>query len=180
MVGLYLKLQPPRQLTMLNTLSNLINKKENRINGKDLREACGSFATGVTVISTKHKNHEHGMTANAFMSISLDPALIAISISKNAKMLDLIKKAGRFAVSILPEGQTTTAMHFAGKPNDEITKPFIEIDGLPVIDGAMTYFTTNTYKKVDAGDHVIFIGEVKEMNTDPSKSPLIFHNGKFL
>ncbi|MBL0372277.1 flavin reductase family protein [Rhizobium sp. KVB221] len=143
------------------------------------RNACGGFATGVTVITTKLGDTEHGMTANAFMSISLDPPLIAISIAKKTRMLDYITKSGRFAVSILASGTEATAMHFAGRPDDNVIDPLRQLGGLPVAREACSVFTAEVEQRVDAGDHVIFVGRVQQMQANPDIIPLIFHRGRF-
>lgn len=143
------------------------------------RNACGSFATGVTIITTRDGDTEHGMTANAFMSISLDPPLIAISIAKTAKMLGHIRSAGRFAVSILPEGFEKLALHFAGRPDDSIRDPLVAFDGLPVPRDACVVFANDLHAEFDAGDHVIFLGRVTGMHHDPETPPLLFHKGRF-
>src|SRR5262245_472400 len=95
-------------------------KAMSEIDPRQFRDACSRFGTGVTVVSTHSEGADHGMTANAFMSISLDPPLIAISIGAKAKMLNKIRVAGRFAVSILAHGTEQTAWHFAGRPNEEL------------------------------------------------------------
>lgn len=143
------------------------------------RNACGAFATGVTIITTRVAGKDHGMTANAFMSISLDPPLIAVSIAKTAKMLPLIKKSNRFAVSVLASGTEDLAMHFAGRPKDDIGDPLRDLDGLPVAREASAVFATHVDQTVDAGDHVIFIGLVDALETDPEAKPLTFHKGRF-
>jgi len=143
------------------------------------RNACGGFATGVTIITTRHGSTEHGMTANAFMSISLEPPMIAISIARTAKMLGHIRASGRFAVSILPEGTETLALHFAGRPDESITDPLTDFDGLPVPREACAAFATHVAHELEAGDHVIFVGEVSAMHSDPQKAPLLFHKGRF-
>jgi len=149
------------------------------IDPRQFRDACGRFGTGVTVVSTHSEGADHGMTANAFMSISVDPPLIAISIAANAKMLNKIRAAGRFAVSILAHGTEQTAWHFAGRPNEKLGDPFDRKDGLPVIRGAVACFTTDVVNEVIAGDHMIFIGRVKALNFDGECKPLLFFQGKF-
>lgn len=143
------------------------------------RNACGSFATGVTIITTRSGDRDHGMTANAFMSISLDPALIAISVANTAKMRPLIEEAGRFAVSILREDTNALAMHFAGRPDPEITDPLRELQGLPVARAATAVFVADLAQSVAAGDHQIFVGQVTALETDPHPDPLLFHKGQF-
>ena len=143
------------------------------------RNACGAFATGVTIITTRLAERDHGMTANAFMSISLDPPLIAVSIARTAKMLPLIHSAGRFGVSVLASGTEDLAMHFAGRPKDTITAPLRELDGLPVAKQAAAVFATHVEQAVDAGDHVIFLGRVSALETTAEAQPLTFHKGRF-
>ena len=69
------------------------------------RDAMGKFATGVTVILTETEGEPHGMTANAFMSVSLTPKLVVISIKENARMLAKIQDSKKFSVNILAENQ---------------------------------------------------------------------------
>ena len=143
------------------------------------RNACGGFATGVTVITTRHDDTDHGMTANAFMSISLDPPLVAVSIAKTARMLELVRGSGRYAVSVLPEGTEDVAMHFAGRPKEGVDVPLHELDGLPVAPGACATLCTDVDQSVDAGDHVIFVGRVTMMHAAPALHPLMYHKGRF-
>ena len=149
------------------------------IDPRDLREACGSFATGVTVISTRTKDGDHGMTANAFMSVSLDPPLISISLDHSSKMLAKVRESGRYAVSVLADEMEVLAMHFAGKFDPDLTDPFAHIDGLPVVPGASTVFLTEVVQEVEAGDHTLFIGRVTHIERNKIARPLLFHGGRF-
>ncbi|WP_330629525.1 flavin reductase family protein (plasmid) [Thioclava litoralis] len=74
------------------------------IDPRALRDCCGRFASGVCVISTRTEDGDHGMTLSAFMSVSLDPPLIAISVARRARMRIRLEQAGHFAVNILDEG----------------------------------------------------------------------------
>lgn len=143
------------------------------------RDACGAFATGVNVITTHCGGHDHGMTANAFMSVSLDPPLIAISIAEKAKMLGKIQEAGRFAVSVLAADMDKIAWHFAGKPNDSLHDLFEEVGGLPVIRGALATFVAEVHEEILAGDHTIFLGRVTSLMQVSEPQPLLFIKGKF-
>lgn len=146
---------------------------------RDLRDACGSFATGVTVISTRTDEGDHGMTANAFMSVSLDPPLISISLDHGCKMLGKVRSSGRYAVSILAKEMEGIALHFAGKFDPEMTEPFTYIDGLPVVPGAPTVFLTAVEQEIKAGDHTLFIGRVTHIERGGTARPLLFHGGRF-
>ena len=140
---------------------------------RTFRDACGVFATGVNIITTHCDGHDHGMTANAFMSISLDPPLIAISIAEKARMLEKIQKSGRFALSVLASGMDAVAWHFAGKPNADLHDLFDTLDDLPVIRGAIVH------DEILAGDHTIFVGHVQSLAGSGGDEPLLFFKGKF-
>ncbi len=146
---------------------------------RTFRDACGVFATGVNVITTHSDGHDHGMTANAFMSISLDPPLIAISIAEKARMLEKIQKSGRFAVSVLACGMDSVAWHFAGRPNADLHDLFDTLDGLPVIRGALVTFSAIVHDEILAGDHTIFVGRVQSLARSDGDEPLLFFKGKF-
>lgn len=149
------------------------------IDPRALRDACGSFATGVTVISTATKDGDHGMTANAFMSVSLDPPLISISLDQSAKLLGKVRASRRYAVSVLSSDMEPLAMHFAGRSDPGIRDPFIHVEGLPIVPGASAVFISDVVQEFEAGDHVIFIGQVRHIECSQTAAPLLFHAGKF-
>lgn len=145
---------------------------------RNFRNAMGKFATGVTVITTLLEDEAHGMTANAFMSVSLNPRLVTISIGENAKMLDKINESGKFAVNILSEAQKELSMHFAGQIKDNRQIEFGWINELPVIKNALANIVCKVYSKQIAGDHTLFIGEVTELVISEG-APLTFYEGKY-
>ncbi|MBD3788550.1 MAG: flavin reductase family protein [Sphingomonadales bacterium] len=152
------------------------------IDPRDLRDACGSFATGVTVISTRTADGDHGMTANAFMSVSLDPPLITVSLDHKCRLRGKIRDSGRYAVSVLSETMTGLALHFAGRPDPAHaapSEPFEPCDGLPVVRGAACIFLAEVAQEVEAGDHTLFIGRVTRIARDPQARPLLFAAGRF-
>lgn len=140
------------------------------------RKAMGKFATGVTVLTTIHEGDIHGMTANAFMSVSLDPKLVVISVGKYARFLDKVTQSKRFAVNILAEDQQLISQHFAGKPQGEVQ--FGTLDGLPVIDGAIAQITCEVTSVYEEGDHTLFIGRVTDLKLE-EKNPLLFFGGQY-
>ncbi|WP_018634429.1 flavin reductase family protein [Neomegalonema perideroedes] len=144
-----------------------------------LRDAFGAFATGVTVISTSTEEGDHGMTANAFMSVSLDPPLIAISLDRKSRMHEKVRASGRYAVNILAQGMEHVAMHFAGRHNPELANFFVNHHHLPVAPGAVAVFLTEVAQEVEAGDHTLFIGRVLHLERDPKAAPLLFSSGSF-
>lgn len=142
------------------------------------RTAMGKFATGVTVITTEVDGDVHGMTANAFMSVSLQPKLVVISISENANMLYLIKESNKFSVNILSAEQQELSQLFAGQLKENKNVLFKNLNSLPVIEDAVAQITcevTNTYVE---GDHTLFIGKVTAIEVT-DKDPLLFFNGRY-
>ncbi|MER2072430.1 MAG: flavin reductase family protein, partial [Psychrobacillus sp.] len=97
---------------------------KNEIDNQLFRTIMGSFATGVTVITTKVENEVYGMTANAFMSVSLEPKLVAISIGDQAKMHSYINSSKRFAINILAANQLELSKQFAGQLNSNLEVAF--------------------------------------------------------
>lgn len=149
------------------------------IDGQTLRRACGRFATGVTIITTSDDNGAHGMTANAFMSVSLDPPLVMISLDNRAKMLDRVRASGRYAVSILAEGMERTALHFAGRHDPQLAGVLEDRAGLPVVPGAAVQLMADVVQEVPAGDHTLFIGHVRDIHHEDGLAPLLFYSGQF-
>ena len=147
------------------------------------RDALGTFATGVTVVSTRaggagaQDERVHGMTANGFMSVSLEPALVVVSIASGARMCALLHDSGRYGVSVLSHEQEAVSQHFAGRPAErEIA--LVEVDGMPLVAGATTHVVADVVDAHPAGDHTLFIGEVSHFEHRPGE-PLIFHSGAY-
>ncbi|AZV45231.1 flavin reductase family protein [Peribacillus asahii] len=144
---------------------------------RQFRTAMGRFATGVTVIATEVEGEAHGMTANAFMSVSLDPKLVVISIGEKAKILNKIKESGIFTVNILAADQQEMSMIFAGQIKDRQVE-FGRLDNKPVLPGAIAQVACEVSAEHVEGDHTLFIGKVTDIHLE-EKEPLIFFNGKY-
>lgn len=142
------------------------------------RQAMGKFTTGVTVITTKVDEGVHGMTANAFMSISLEPKLVTISIDNRAKMLDKIKASGKYAVSFLSDQQLDISMHFAGQKQMDQEIAFDYIQEIPIIPNALASVVCDVDQTYQVGDHTLFIGRVLDISVNNGE-PLTFFSGKY-
>ncbi|MGJ7920867.1 flavin reductase family protein [Neobacillus sp. LXY-4] len=145
---------------------------------RKFRSVMGMFATGVTVLTTEVNGEVHGMTANAFMSVSLDPKLVVISIGERAQMLDKINRSRKFAVNILAANQQELSMIFAGQMKEKHEVNFVRLDGLPVINGAIAQVACEVVNEHIEGDHTLFIGKVTDIKLEEDE-PLIFFNGKY-
>ncbi len=152
---------------------------------EDLRGALGAFATGVTVVTTSGEEHAYGMTANAFSSVSLDPPLVLVCVQSFSEGGDLIRKNGVFAVNILAAEQEPLSRYFASKDRPRGRDAFGEIPhrtvatGSPVLEGSVGYLDCTLSASHEAGDHVIFIGEVLALEYSHETSPLLFHGGGY-
>lgn len=153
--------------------------KPNANNSRDYRNALGRFATGITVVTTRIDDVIHGMTCNAFMSISLHPPLVAISVTHKAKMHELLQESGRFGISILGAEQEHISSHFAGYPQTTVIDPFIEVEGMPLIGEANAHFVTNLVEEVALGDHTLFVGQVVFFDYEDNSDPLIYNEGHY-
>lgn len=142
------------------------------------RNAMGKFATGVTVITTHLDKKIYGMTANAFMSVSLRPKLISVSVDERAHMHDTIKQTGKFAVNILSKDQQSISMHFAKQKKKDEEIDFDWVDQVPVIQHSLANIICTIHSSHKVGDHTIFIGEVLDIKLKDGM-PLTFFEGKY-
>jgi flavin reductase (DIM6/NTAB) family NADH-FMN oxidoreductase RutF len=142
------------------------------------RRVMGRFASGVTVITAQYDGKVRGMTANAFMSGSLNPPLILVSVGKRASMHAHLLASGRFAINILGAGQHEIANHFAGRTLPAYAPEFVDVDGIPTLATVATIITAESVATYECGDHTIFVGRILTMTADDSP-PLVYHAGKF-
>jgi len=143
-----------------------------------LRRVMGSFATGVTVIVADTGGDIRGMTANAFLSGSLDPPLCVVSIAKRAHMHAHLAAAGRFSVNILSTAQEDLALHFAGRPAQSAAPAFLDHAGVPLLPEAASQLTADVAERHDCGDHTLFVGAIKWIAAN-NRTPLVYHAGRF-
>lgn len=145
-----------------------------------LRRVMGRFPTGVAVVTTELAGEPHGMTVNSLTSVSLDPPLILVSLMQGARTTDAVATAGQFAVSILSERQEEIALRFARRAENHFDGLTLEYGqhALPVVPGALAHVECTVAQTVPAGDHVLYLGAVRE-TCDREGSPLGFHGGRF-
>jgi flavin reductase (DIM6/NTAB) family NADH-FMN oxidoreductase RutF len=146
----------------------------------EFRRTLGMFATGVTVITTRTGEQVHGMTANAFMSVSLSPPLILISVDRRAKLNALLREGTRYGVSVLEEGQTALSDRFAGRAAaDDGPEPLFEIvHETPLVEGALAHLVARVVRSYWGGDHSLFLGQVEYVRYGEG-TPLLFHGGRY-
>ncbi len=148
------------------------------IDSREFRRTLGRFATGVTVVTMRAGPETYGITVNAFMSVSLKPPLVAVSLDKRANAHETLRESDRFGVSILSAEQETLSDHFAGRLGQRLPNPFEEFHGFPVIRGALGHLVCRSFDVTDAGDHSIFLGEVEALKSVGGR-PLLYFEGRY-
>ncbi len=139
----------------------------------------GRFATGVTVVTVARGPEQvHGMTANSFTSVSLDPMLILVCVGRNALALTLLRAQKRFGVNILAEDQRSLSEYFARtEQNGDV--PFERTaQGTPLLKTCLARLECQVIAAHEAGDHTIFLGQVETLETRDGR-PLLFYSGEY-
>ncbi len=143
------------------------------------KDALSRFASGVTVVTVEEAGEVHGITVSAFISVSLTPPLILVSIDKRAKSHDVLARVGRFAVSVLGAGQEAVSNYYAGwrQPGQvvELARPDM---GTPVVADALAWIDCSLHEAVDAGDHTLYLGHVQGLTTRDGE-PLIYFQSRY-
>lgn len=142
------------------------------------RDAMGKFTTGITVVTTKCGDEILGMTVNAFMSVSLEPKLIAISVGENASMYEKLQQTKKFGVSFLTEDQKELSKFFAKQMEEEQEVNYLMQDEIPVLKDSLVTLSCHTRETVVAGDHMIFIAEVTEIAVSDG-APILYADGQY-
>lgn len=146
-----------------------------------LRDAFGSFATGVTVVTTRQADGApRGFTANSFSSVSLDPPLLLVCIAKTAHSCEAFVSAEHFAVNVLADDQKEVSGLFASRSPDKfsLARWHAGPQDMPMISGALAGFTCARHRLVDAGDHLVLIGRVLTHHARDGQ-PLGFFRGAY-
>ena len=143
------------------------------------RRTLGMFATGVTVITTETGGQAYGMTANAFMSVSLHPPLVLVSVDRRARLCTLLHEGVRFGVSVLAASQATLSDYFARRIAEESQEPRFEIvRDTPLVEGALAHLVARVVRAYWGGDHMLFLGHVEYARRGEGE-PLLFHRGRY-
>lgn len=146
---------------------------------RDLRDALGCFATGVTVITADTPNGPKGITANSFTAVSLDPPLVLWCPAKSSSRFRHFVKAPYFAVHVLGASQQETCSLFAkGDQGFAGTTPARNPEHVPVIGDVLARFDCTLWDSVDAGDHAVVIGRVLRAYRHDG-APLVFAQGGY-
>jgi flavin reductase (DIM6/NTAB) family NADH-FMN oxidoreductase RutF len=144
----------------------------------------GLLVTGVTVITARDPDtgEPRGMTANALMSVSLTPPLVAVSVRRAARLHAALRRAGAYGITVLGESQEHEAHRFAGSPlPQELSPPqFTERAGVPLLGNGLAWIAARVTAAYPAGDHTLFVGAVTALGSERADDPpLVFHRSAF-
>lgn len=147
---------------------------------ENLRQAMRHWATGVTVVASLHDGIRFGMTVSSFTSLSLEPALVMVSLQQGSRTQRAVTDSGVFAVTILAGDQQNLADCFAGhRCDDEFRFDGISTDtlvtGAPLFPGGLAWFDCQVFSAYETGTHTLFIGKVVAAHSQEG-APLLYHN----
>jgi flavin reductase (DIM6/NTAB) family NADH-FMN oxidoreductase RutF len=155
------------------------------LNPSEFRKAMGCFATGVTIITVDLEDEVHGMTANAFASVSLDPPLVLVCVDHKTRTHAHLHAKKRFGINVLGEDHRAISEYYA---RVERSQESAEAEagarfertrhGTPVLHGSLAYLECRLHSVQAAGDHTIFIAEVEDVVVREGE-PLLFFRGKY-
>ena len=155
------------------------------LNSSDFRKAMGCFATGVTIITLDIDGQVHGMTANAFASVSLDPMLVLVCVDHSTRTHAHLHAKKRFGINVLGEEQRSISEYYA-RPERSHENAEVEAGarfdrtrhGTPMLHDSLAYLECRLHSAETAGDHTIFIAEVEDVVVQEG-DPLLFFRGNY-
>ncbi|HUF31505.1 MAG TPA: flavin reductase family protein [Gemmatimonadaceae bacterium] len=146
------------------------------------RSVLGRFASGVTVMTVRDRDTDHGMTASAFCSLSLDPPLVLVCIDRTTRMHERLQSAEHFAVNLLAADQEMISRRFAEPPDDSrfegvgFTRG---TTGAPLLTDALAHLECELVKRYPGGDHTIIVGRVVGAAAAGDARPLLYYRGGY-
>lgn len=150
------------------------------------RQIMSRFMTGVTVVTTCHDAEIHGLTCNAFCSISLSPPTVLVSISTHTRTDKLMRESKVLAVNILSDSQADLSNRFAGRHKDKEADRFEgfqwrkSVTGAPIFEGTQAYLDCKVVNAFETGDHTLYVAEVVDSGVHDARSPLMFYRSHYM
>lgn len=144
-----------------------------------LRAMFGRFASGITVVSCGQGEDAHGMTANSFTSVSLDPAMGLIAIARDSRMHQRLMAAPRFGISVLADCHHAASDHFAGRAGQVYTPEFEVHHDVATLRDALAWMVLERQAEFSVATHTLFVGRVIGCGYREDAEPLIFYGGAY-
>jgi flavin reductase (DIM6/NTAB) family NADH-FMN oxidoreductase RutF len=152
------------------------------LSGDEFRAALARWASGVAVVTAAAGDRIHGMTVSAFASVSLAPPLVLVCADKSSITLEVVEAGGVFAVNVLAAGQEALSDRFASKKDEHRRFEGVRwrrgATGAPLLEGTVAALDCRVVAAHDAGDHVIYVGEVEAAEVRAG-APLVYHAGAY-
>ena len=147
-----------------------------------LRDAMGTFATGVCVVTASPAGFApFGMTVNSFSSVSLDPPLVLWSLRNDSECFAAFSACRFYTINVLRQEQQALSNRYASKDSHDLDPDHFRIgrSGAPVLRGTLCSMECEIWQRYEGGDHVILVGRVLQAHTAASGRPLVFHAGQY-
>ena len=152
------------------------------VSTETFRDVMSCMAMQVTVIRTVDRHGRcHGATLGSVVSLSLDPPLVMFALGHGTTVHRPVCESSRFCISVLAAGQQAVAARFAGAAADRFAVPTVHLDGIPVVDAALSWIVCSRFDLVEAGDHTIVLGRVEHAQRGPGDGggPLLYHGRRY-
>ena len=151
-----------------------------KVNKENFKKTLSTFATGITVVATKHNSILYGKTINSFSSLSLSPPLVLFSLDKKSSKLKIFKESKTVSINILSNKQKMISNNFAKKnPNWKEIDYEVLKNGNPIIKNCVSNLDCKIVDKIKKGDHIIFICKVSHITNNDKLKPLMYYNSKY-
>lgn len=153
-----------------------------QFNARDFRNALGNFATGIAIVTTRDAaGGPVGCTINSFASVSLEPPLVSFCLDRKAGVLAAFQTHTHFALHFLAANQEDLSRRFAKAGEDRFgdLQPIIGLGDVPVLPGCLVHFECSVFNRIDAGDHVLILGQVEKLSAGADLPPLLYFRGRY-
>ena len=152
------------------------------VSGDELRNVMRLVPAPVAVVTVDLEGERLGLTVASFVSISLEPPLVGVAISRQAALHELLRGAGSFAINLLASGQEDVAQHFARGVPPLILWRGIRLrdeEGAPLLEGTLAWLRCRVWAEYEAGDHTFFVGEVLTVEEGRAERPLVYLDRRY-
>lgn len=156
---------------------------EETVDSVRFRQLMARWATGVTVVTARDAGRDRGLTVNAFLSVSLEPPRVLVSIATDADALPAIRASGSFAVNVLSATQRALSQRFGSRipPEEKFAGAEMHrgVTGAALLDGTLASFECRVEQEIAAGDHVLVLGRVVGLEGESDALPLLFYRSGY-
>jgi flavin reductase (DIM6/NTAB) family NADH-FMN oxidoreductase RutF len=147
------------------------------------KDALASWASGVSVVSTRAHDLVYGLTVSSFSSLSLDPPLILVCVGSKNRLPGMIRDAGRFAISVLADDQAAVSAALAKSGRDAAADLGVAqsstASGLPIVADSLAHLACDLHHETVVGDHTIIVGRVTEAAARADREPLVYYRRSY-